>query len=109
MPNYNKRYKDETGKKHGFLMPLRYTRTDPYKGAMFECKCRCGNIVEVSGCELRSGNRVSCGCAWSTHKKPKPPFCSVCGSEKVYCKGMCYNCYRKQWEEKRREEMERFL
>jgi hypothetical protein len=35
--------------------------TPPYK-RMWHCRCFCGNLVEVRGEALRSGNTTSCGC-----------------------------------------------
>lgn len=102
-------YKDETGKQYGWLKVLRYTRTDYNKGAMFECECKCGKVLEVPGTRLRAGQRTSCGCKRSTPKKAKSPFCIVCGSELVYAKNMCYRCYRIEWEQEYAERQERYL
>lgn len=106
--NRKHRYIDETGEKHNGLKVLRYAWTEN-KGAVFECLCDCGNITYASGTELRSGNKKSCGCSRCKPRKPKATYCIICGSEKVYCKNMCYRCYRKQWDEKKKEEMERYL
>lgn len=109
MANRKPRYKDETGKTYGWLKVIRYTRTDYDKGAMFECRCKCGNVIEVPGTRLRAGQRTSCGCKRSEPRKEKSPYCIVCGSELVHAKNMCYRCYRKEWEQKKIEEMERYL
>lgn len=108
MANYKQKYKDETGKKHGMLTVLRYVKTDFYNGAIFECKCDCGNIVEVPGTRLRSGGRTSCGCKRHMPRKPKSDYCVVCGSDIVYEKNMCRSCYFKQWREKKQAEEERY-
>lgn len=52
---------DITGKKFGKLLVL--TR-EPTTGqeAMWKCQCDCGNIVNVRGSRLRSGETQSCGC-----------------------------------------------
>ena len=39
---------------------------------MWECQCRCGNTVVVSGSWLRNGIKVSCGCPLI--KKEKEPL-----------------------------------
>lgn len=109
MANKKPRYKDETGIKHGHLMPLRYVRTDRNRGAMFECRCDCGNITLAGGPELRAGTKISCGCARHLPRKPKADFCVVCGAGDVYLKNMCRRCYFKQWHEKKQKEMERYL
>lgn len=59
------RIKDIVGERFGKLTVVRYLRTDvkPYgRTVIWECKCDCGNIVEVSTSALRSGNTKSCGC-----------------------------------------------
>ena len=59
------RIKDIVGERFGKLTVVRYLRTDvkPYgHTVIWECKCDCGNIVEVSTNALRSGNTKSCGC-----------------------------------------------
>lgn len=102
-------YEKEIGKKYKMLTVLEYIGKVPGKGAIYRCKCDCGNIVEVLGTELRGGIRKSCGCARHLPRKPKADFCVVCGSPKVYVKNMCRRCYFKQWKEKKREEFERYL
>ena len=62
------RIKDIVGERFGKLTVVRYLRTDvkPYgRTVIWECKCDCGNIVEVSTNALRSGNTKSCGCLTS--------------------------------------------
>src|ERR1022692_4044655 len=56
-----RRFKDETGKRHGKLTVLRFDEMrngQPY----FVCRCVCGREVSVRGANLRSGNTKSCGC-----------------------------------------------
>ena len=58
--------KNEIGNKYGLLTvideaPSRNYNTDAY----WLCKCECGNLIEVSGTHLRSGNTKSCGCTHS--------------------------------------------
>lgn len=101
-------HKDETGNKYGKLTVLRYVGTTG-KGAMFECLCDCGKITMASGGELRSGNKRSCGCSRSAPRKPKAEACIICGNPALYAKNMCYRCYRKEWEEKKYREWERYL
>lgn len=59
------RIKDIVGERFGKLTVVRYLRTDvkPYGHVViWECKCDCGNVVEVSTSSLRTGNTRSCGC-----------------------------------------------
>ena len=64
----NAHFKDEVGKTYGFLTVIDLVQKSPR--AIWRCKCRCGNIVEVSGTDLRSGNTKSCGCllSWPEEK-----------------------------------------
>lgn len=32
------------------------------KNTRFRCRCKCGNIKTIIGCNLRSGHTISCGC-----------------------------------------------
>lgn len=56
--------KQEIGKQYGLLTVI---DSAPSKNgtAYWKCKCNCGNIVEVSGSHLRTGNTQSCGCVKS--------------------------------------------
>lgn len=70
-PLHGWRFQDLTGKQFTNLRVIEYTRTKrvgknnaavPY----WKCECVCGNIVEVAGMSLRSGNTKSCGCLHHT-------------------------------------------
>lgn len=51
------------GRKFGRLTVLaRSLKVRQFKGACWECRCECGSIVEVQGCDLRRGKTRSCGC-----------------------------------------------
>ena len=54
---------DMTGKKINDLTVLRYAGSDGRYGALWECQCKCGNIVKVRGSALRSNKAKSCGCS----------------------------------------------
>jgi len=66
---------DETGKRYGKLTVIGYKYRDqddnPYRDAMWLCKCDCGGEKLVSGSHLRRGEVRSCGCLWSAKQKPK--------------------------------------
>lgn len=102
---------DETGKRHGMVEVLRLVSTDPFRGAMFECKCDCGNVCVKSGAELRRNDtHCSCGCARKKPRKPKAHVCVVCGNEeKLIARNMCRRCYIEFIEKRKQAERERYL
>ena len=53
---------DLAGQRFGVLQVLK--KTDRRKGSnvVWECKCDCGNIVYISGANLKRGATKSCGC-----------------------------------------------
>lgn len=54
--------KDETGKKYGKLTVLSQTENREFNSVKWLCQCECGNLCEVAGDSLRSGDTKSCGC-----------------------------------------------
>ena len=52
---------DLTGQKYQRLTAIKFVELSKY-GAIWECKCDCGNIKNVRSGDLRSGNTNSCGC-----------------------------------------------
>ena len=50
---------DYLGHKFGMLTPIKRIGSNPPK---FECKCDCGNTIQVAQPLLRNGSSVSCGC-----------------------------------------------
>lgn len=67
----DKRFIDETGHIYGELTVLypaeNKTRMDSHK--FWVCQCSCGNIITVSGKDLRQGKQKSCGCIQSKGQK----------------------------------------
>lgn len=53
--------KDLVGQKYGRLTVIKFNGSVKYC-AIWECKCDCGNSVNVRAKDLRSGNTKSCGC-----------------------------------------------
>lgn len=54
---------DLTGQRFGNLTAIRPTgRTNSTGILMWECRCDCGNIIEVGSSSLKRGNNKSCGC-----------------------------------------------
>ena len=52
---------DLTGRRFGMLTVLRRSET-PHSCVYWTCQCECGQIIEVSGNNLKRGHHVSCGC-----------------------------------------------
>ena len=51
-----------TGQTFGRLTPVKPTDRRKSNAVVWLCRCSCGNVTEVSQCNLVSGNSVSCGC-----------------------------------------------
>jgi hypothetical protein len=65
LPEYNL-----TSKKFGHLEVIGYNGFNKKKGAMWDCKCKCGEIIIRSGGRLRQANPdYSCGCIgnWNSY------------------------------------------
>lgn len=60
-----------TGRQFGRLQVERYARTTKADGAVWLCKCSCGNSKEIAGKSLRRGITVSCGCATVERNKSR--------------------------------------
>ncbi|MCL2321445.1 MAG: hypothetical protein FWC47_04975 [Oscillospiraceae bacterium] len=54
--------KDITGQRFGRLLVIRDTGKRKDESPIWECKCDCGNVVEVRYSHLSSGDTRSCGC-----------------------------------------------
>lgn len=53
---------DITGERYGRLVVKQFLRTESGRGAIWQCKCDCGNTIEASAKLLRRGAIKSCGC-----------------------------------------------
>lgn len=49
--------------KYGKLTTIKIIGKDKQRLNIWECKCDCGNIINVSSCSLTTGNTKSCGCS----------------------------------------------
>ena len=54
--------RDLTGQRFGKLVVLRSMAERKNGYIMWECKCDCGNVVQVRSSKLISGDKMSCGC-----------------------------------------------
>ena len=87
---------DLTGNKYGRLTVISRTDKDPrYKGAMWLCKCDCGNTIAVRASSLKYDRTKSCGCLRKGGKKkgkrnaePKRNKANIC----IDCKKACGGC-----------------
>jgi len=63
--------KNIAGFRFGKLTALRPSdKRDANGSVIWECRCDCGNTAYISIARLKSGNNISCGCAYEeTHKK----------------------------------------
>ena len=51
-----------TGKTYGNLVVIKINGRNEYKQIIWECRCKCGNIIDVPGYRLRYNQTKSCGC-----------------------------------------------
>lgn len=58
--NYGKNGKNELGKKYGKLTVIAKSDNLKNNHLSWICQCDCGNILEVSGAQLRNGSRTCC-------------------------------------------------
>lgn len=91
-----RKYKDITGQKFGRLTVLnRLHNYHKHDGVYWLCVCDCGNLFEVKGGNLRSGDTKSCGCwlienaqlKFKTHGKRKTRLYRTW----AHMKSRCYN------------------
>lgn len=60
---------DLTGEKFGKLTVVERKGTDKHGGALWLCKCECGNEKLTTSNHLRMGKCSSCGCLQTAHMK----------------------------------------
>ena len=54
---------DLTGQTFGRLVAVRRSGTSEHNAAVWECRCECGRVINVTSNNLRTGHSTSCGCA----------------------------------------------
>lgn len=54
--------KNEIGNIYGYLTVINRAKNNNRGQAMWECQCKCGNVITVVGVDLRNGHTKSCGC-----------------------------------------------
>ena len=108
---------DLTNKKFGRLLVLEKTNLKSKNGALWKCKCDCGNILNVAKKHLLYGHSRSCGCYAKkiASEKAKKYFsiaaeknyvegtnllnltCKVSKRNKSGFKGVCWDTKRNRW------------
>ena len=95
------RFKDITNQKFGRLTAIRYLGKSKW-----ECKCDCGNIVDIFGEHLRRGHTKSCGCLLkeiasnktiernTTHNKSKTRLYRIYSNMKSRCYNKQHSAYQ---------------
>lgn len=72
---YCRNYTDLTGQRFGKLTVIEKCKREKIYGdnkyIAWKCRCDCGNVVEVIGEALKSGNTTSCGCKKEEYYKEK--------------------------------------
>lgn len=63
---------DLKGKEFGYLTVLSREQNNSSGRAVWKCQCKCGNIVNKYGTDLRAGRAVSCGKCRYWHPKKDP-------------------------------------
>ena len=61
---------DISGKKYGYLTPLRPLDERAQGSVVWECRCDCGKICRVPYNSIVRGNTASCGCKKNEHEQP---------------------------------------
>lgn len=51
-----------TGRVFGLLTVIGKAENIRHRNAFWECRCACGNVIYVSGTNLRRGYTTNCGC-----------------------------------------------
>lgn len=64
-----KNKKDLTGKRFGRLIVVEDTGKRSGEKIIWRCQCDCGNMVNVQGSNLVTGNTMSCGCLQSANEE----------------------------------------
>lgn len=86
-------FRDLTGQQFGRLSVLRIVEKTKSGSYIWECRCECGKITQVSSGNLRSGHTLSCGCymkdrisrTQATHRESHNRLYNVWSSMKQRC------------------------
>jgi len=67
---HSRNFIDLTNKKFGRITVLKFAKTNSGR-TYWVCKCKCGNLKEIEGYTLRSGQTKSCGCLATELKRKR--------------------------------------
>lgn len=85
---------DITGKRFGYLTVIKknghHIRKSGRKDVLWECKCDCGNIVNITKSNLANGGTISCGCIQKQNRY-KPHRENIIKQYDNYCSIELYN------------------
>lgn len=81
-----KRNNDITGKRFGRLSVIKAIGAEKGKPMIWECRCDCGNITQVSINNLKNGHTRSCGCLRDVEQfgHVNGTSLTIIGSKKLY-------------------------
>lgn len=99
---------DLSGVRFGLLVAVERVGTRN-RGAVWRCRCDCGNSKDVQIGGLRSGKHKSCGCRQYAKRSTEPKVCIGCGAvmrqaphespslfeRKRYCSRECWNSQKR--------------
>ena len=78
--------KNLKNKQFGKLVVIKYLHNNKYGSAMWKCKCACGNVLNVRGSNLTTGNTTQCKqCASKTHGMSNTRIYNIWRSMKTRC------------------------
>lgn len=84
----------KSGDIYGKLKVIRFVRTDPKKGDMWECECACGKSRIMFDSELPVSSKTQCRHAHRSgiSRKPQKEFCKTKLREYKIWQSMKYRC-----------------
>lgn len=74
------KYSKEIGNQYGDFTIIDFVKIGQDRHYIWKCKCKCGNIEEVTGTALRSGIKQCCSECNKKKRKPQPNFIEETGN-----------------------------
>lgn len=76
--------KDLTGLSFGYLTVICELEERKNEHIVWRCRCKCGREVDVTGCNLITGNSTSCGCGSKYGSKWSHKVSKASGGRRLY-------------------------